>query len=204
MANLMKSVVMYFLIGCCPIADAGELSELYSAHAQRKYAKNHSKARSRDKRPAKGVPPSEGPADGGTITQAITEIGIEQDGGGLGGAGPDYTLIAMDDGTCRYEGRENVERIGKFTGTIPRRYFTELARFIKDSEYMALHDEYSRNGFDGSTIYTTVVMDGKRHIVKDYMDGGPSKLWAIEQLIDRLLDQAVWDEKEQRPDGAKD
>jgi hypothetical protein len=48
---------------------------------------------------------------------------------------------------------------------------------------------------DNPTVYTTVVMDGKRKVVSNYANAGPTKLWAIEQLIDKLLLEAKWDEK---------
>ena len=47
---------------------------------------------------------------------------------------------------------------------------------------------------DQPTCYTTVVMHGERKMVRNYANAGPTKLWAIEQIIDKLLLEAEWDE----------
>ena len=56
-------------------------------------------------------------------------------------------------------------------------------------------DSYAATVTDLPTVYTTVVLAGKRKVVKDYADAGPSKLWAVEQVIDKVLLDAEWDDK---------
>jgi len=56
-----------------------------------------------------------------------------------------------------------------------------------------LQDGYGEIGDDNDTVYTTVVMKGKRKVVMNHGSAGPSKLWAVEQLIDLLLaNEATW------------
>jgi hypothetical protein len=57
---------------------------------------------------------------------------------------------------------------------------------------MDLADAYTIAVTDNPTVYTTVVMNGQRKIISNYANAGPKTLWAIEELIDHLLDKATW------------
>lgn len=123
----------------------------------------------------------------------VTEIGLERTP--CYGTCPVYTVIIKSDGTFRFKGEKYVERKGEFTGKVGRYQFIQLAQFIRDSGYTELQDTYFRAVTDNPTVYTTVVIDGKRKVVKNYANAGPTKLWAVEQLIDKLLLEAKWDQK---------
>ena len=58
---------------------------------------------------------------------------------------------------------------------------------------MDLENTYDRFVTDNPTAYTTVVMNANRKVIKNYAHAGPTKLWAIEQLIDKLMLEARWD-----------
>jgi hypothetical protein len=133
----------------------------------------------------------------------ITEVGIERTA--CFGTCPIYTLIIKSDGTFRYKGVEYVERKGEFTGTLPVEYFHRLAQFIRDSGYMELDDEYrlSATTRPSATTYTMVVRNGKRKTVSNYRNAGPTKLWAIESLIDDLLRNAQWRDSQKANDKKK-
>lgn len=45
---------------------------------------------------------------------------------------------------------------------------------------------------DNPTTFTMVVMNGKRKTIRNYANSGPTKLWAIEQLIDGLMSKGKW------------
>ena len=60
---------------------------------------------------------------------------------------------------------------------------------------MDLQDSYWRPVTDNPAAFTTAVIGGKRKVVSNYADAGPSKLWPIEQLIDKILLEATWDEE---------
>jgi hypothetical protein len=126
---------------------------------------------------------------------SISEIGIERTVC-LGGC-PAYTFIAKGDGTFRYRGEKHVQRTGEYTGTISVPQFHKLAQFILDSGYLELEDAYSGMITDQPTVYTSVVLSavsGKRKVISNYANTGPTKLWAIEQLIDQLMTTAKWKE----------
>ena len=48
--------------------------------------------------------------------------------------------------------------------------------------------------FRFAITYTTVVMNGKRKVIRNYANAGPTTLWAIEQLIDSLMTKVKWGE----------
>jgi hypothetical protein len=57
---------------------------------------------------------------------------------------------------------------------------------------MAFEDEYHPGVTDQSTTFTVVVMNGRRKVIENYANAGPSSLWAIEHLIDDLMAKAEW------------
>jgi hypothetical protein len=127
----------------------------------------------------------------------ISEVGIERTR--CYGRCPAYTFIVRSNGTFRYVGRSDVPHIGEFTGKLPAYEFDRLALFIRDSGFMEFEDEYTAAVTDSPTTYTTVVMNGKRKLIRNYAHSGPSKLWAIEELIDGLLAHAAWDSTPVKP-----
>lgn len=158
------------------LALAGEISDYHFKYARDKSG-DSSKSRSR--------------AEVASTNHGITEICIERSG--CFGTCPIYTFIAKSNGTFRYSGDKHVERKGEFTGTVPVWQFHRLAQLIRDTGYMEFEDSYDAGGYDNSTTYTMVVMNGKHKTVRNYAEGGPTKLWAIEQLIDNLMAHAQWE-----------
>lgn len=204
-STTMKTLMIAVLFTGSFLSLAGEISDYHLKHTP----DNLSVAEVR------------GPYEVASTNHGITEIGIERSG--CYGDCPIYTFIAKNDGTVRYKGEkyvertvprtvtgilkhsryngvQYVERTGEFTGTIPVWYFHRLAEFIKDLAYTELQDDYTRLVSDNSTTYTMVVMNGKRKTVSNYANAGPTKLWAIEQLIDDLMAETKWDGSQKAPD----
>lgn len=179
----MKTLIIAILLAVSLPALGGEISEYYLKSAGDKPT-DQSKSRSHD--------------EVASTNHGITEIGIERSG--CYGTCPIYTFIAKSDGTFRYKGVKYVEREGEFTGTVPVWYFHQLAQLIRDSDYMELEGSYTRMVTDNPTTYTMVVMNGKRKTVSNYAHAGPTKLWAIEQLIDDLMNKAKWEGSKKSPD----
>ena len=174
-STTMKTLMIEVLVTGSVLALGGEISDIHRKQARDKPG-DWRKSRSHD--------------EVASTNHGITEIGIERSG--CYGTCPIYTFIAKSDGTVRYKGVKYVERQGEFSGTIPVWYFHELARFIRDAHYMELEDGYTRMVTDNPTTYTTVVMNGKRKTISNYANAGPTKLWAIEQLVDDLMGKAEW------------
>lgn len=177
------SIVCSVAVSLC--AFGGEIADFHFKNAQNKFGDSR-KSRSH--------------AEVQSTNHGITEIGIERSG--CLGTCPIYTFTVKSDGTYRYRGDGHVERKGGFAGKVSVWKFHELARFIKDSGYMELEDSYTRKVTDSPTAYTMVAMNGKRKTVRNYADAGPTKLWAIEQLIDELTTKAEW-RNQKEPSGAK-
>jgi Domain of unknown function (DUF6438) len=178
----MKMFIITVLFTSSLLTFGGELADYHSTHPIN----------------SKG---SRSPKEIASANHGITEIGIERTT--CFGECPAYTFIVKSDGSFRYKGDQYVGRTGEFKGTITVWRFDQLARFIRDSGYMDLGDLHWRLVSDHPTVYTTVVLGGKRKVVSNYVDAGPTKLWAIEQLIDDLMREAQWTESENAADKKK-
>lgn len=123
-------------------------------------------------------------------THGITEIGIER--APCFGACPVYCCIIRSDGTVRYRGEAHVERKGAWEASIDPYRFRQLADFIAESGYVEMPDTFASNVTDGGTVFTTYVINGRRKVFSNYAGSGPSKLWALQELIDGLTTGASW------------
>jgi hypothetical protein len=186
----IKNLTIAVLMATCFCALAGEISDIYWKNVRANHDK-WVKERMQSRQAASIISTNHG----------ITEVGIERTA--CFGDCPVYTFIIKSDGSFRYKGGEFAQRHGEFTGTIPAGEFNQLAQFIKDAGYMELSDTYDRAVTDNSTVFTMVVMRGQRKVVSDYAQAGPSKLWAIECLIDDLLTKASWNDSPKTDDRKK-
>ena len=173
--HAIRILIIAFVLASGIIAVGGEIASIHSNEARDKLGLN-SKSRSHE--------------EVESTIHGITEIGIERTG--CFGTCPAYTFTVKNDGSFRYMGEKFVERTGEFTGSVPVPEFNRLAQFIRDSGYMELEDSYTRSVTDNPTVFTMVVMNGKRRTVRNYANAGPTELWAIEQLIDDLMVKATW------------
>lgn len=130
----------------------------------------------------------------------VTEIGLERSA--CLGSCRVYTVILRSDGSVQYTGEENVPRKGKHTGKISDWTFNQLAEYLVESGYMEMESNYEVPLTDLPTAYTTATVSGKRKIIRNYGDVGPSKLWALQQAIDGVLVEAEWDGDPKRPGDA--
>lgn len=120
----------------------------------------------------------------------ITGIAIEREqpeGGGLS-----YSAFLYADGTIRFAGVRHPERVGLFEGRTTRWQFDALAHYILAMDYFDLQHTYTGSDLDGSAVFTSVVRDETRKVVRNDSRAGPPELWALEQLIDKLLGDATW------------
>jgi len=130
-------------------------------------------------------------------THGITEIGIERTS--CLGICPAYRFIAQSDGTFTYTGISDVDRIGQFTGKISQYRFMKVAQFIAESGYWKMPEDCTAIGIDTPETTTLIVMSGERKRVPDCGIPPPPMLWAIQTLIDDLLETAQWDHPASSP-----
>jgi len=121
----------------------------------------------------------------------VTEIGLERTA--CFGTCPVYTVVLRSDGTFRYTGEDNVTRKGNRTGKISEWSYNQLAEYLLESGYMEMESNYEIPVADLSATYTTATVNGKRKIIRNLGDVGPSKLWALQRAIDGVLTEAEWD-----------
>jgi len=121
----------------------------------------------------------------------ITEIGIERTP--CYGKCKVYSAVIRSDGTFRFFGEANVQHMGRHVGRVNEEDFQELARLINDIGYARLEHAYELPVTDMPTVFTMVAKSDRRKVIRNYANAGPMKLWAVEQLIDKLLLEARWD-----------
>jgi hypothetical protein len=122
----------------------------------------------------------------------LDEIGLERSQCLV--ACPAYTVIMSADGTFRYTGVADVERVGEYTGTVEVGQLNQLMSFISESAFTELEDSYSASFLDAPTTYVMVKQGDDTKVIENYANTAPLTVWAIEQLIDDLLETATWNE----------
>ncbi len=127
----------------------------------------------------------------------VTEIGLERTV--CYGECPVYSVVLKSDGSVRYTGTENVARKGTHVGEVSLFEFNQLAEFLVEAGYMTLDTEFPLAVSDMPSAYTTAVVNGKRKVVHNYGGLGPVKLWALEQAIDAVVQQADWTPADKKP-----
>lgn len=105
---------------------------------------------------------------------------------------PIYTVIIHKDGTFRYVGEAYVSHIGTFTGTVNTNELRDLFKYVNDMKYFQLATGYAYPVTDNPGTFTMVQKGSRTKIVWNYANSGPSSLWALEQLIDKLVLDATW------------
>jgi hypothetical protein len=122
----------------------------------------------------------------------ITQIGLERATGF--GRGPAYAVIIQADGTFRYTGTVNTSRRGVHTGKVKPGDLVQVLRYIDDSGFEHLgYTYYAPSRSDQPRTYIAVTTASGEKIICTAPFSAPVKIWAIEQLIDKLLLEAQWD-----------
>lgn len=179
----MKRLLLLSLLLALPLAAAGELADLHALLAE-------------------PVPTEAAPADPGRETGVrppdaaplpdIARIGLERSNCFTGC--PAYTLVIERDGSFRWTGEANVERLGAWSGTIERGSLEQVLRYIAAIDYLALADTYRSPFLDNPASYTMVEWGGEIKVIENYGNSAPATVWALERLIDDLLETASWNE----------
>ncbi|CAN5903814.1 hypothetical protein BH24DEI2_BH24DEI2_11310 [soil metagenome] len=180
-------IVVWLALALFATASAGELQTL---HQQLYGASSEAAQPQPTVAPFKnaksiGAPPPRAPRTD------ISEIGLERTR--CYAACPAYTVVIQADGSFRYVGEYGVERLGEYRGTVDKGRLNQVLAFIAETEFTAFDTSYLASFLDGPTVYTLVVEGGDTKVVENYANTGPATLWAVEQLIDGLLETADWE-----------
>lgn len=125
-----------------------------------------------------------------TKTQAISEISLERTE--CFGICSVYTVRFFSDGRAVFDGRKNVEPLGHWEGTIPLVDFTRLADAAIDISYFDLAQNYQSLTTDRPTVFTSLVINNKRKIIRNYGNAAPPRLWLLELAIDQVRATIEW------------
>ena len=106
---------------------------------------------------------------------------------------PAYTVTIRADGSFSYTGSFNAPHMGQHTGQISVGQFRQLLRYIGAIDFMNFNKSYLSPFLDNATAITSVVQNGTRKTVTNDANSGPATLWALETLVDTLLETATWD-----------
>lgn len=137
-----------------------------------------------------------GRVEGGYVStnHGIIEIGMERGGSAM--AFRQYTFVITNDGRCRYlgyGGGDRAEIRENKKGAVSIIEFHRLAQLAREINFLDLDDDYFAPVMDASPTYLSVVVDGKRKVIRNYALAGPSGLWAMETLMDQMLKRVKWD-----------
>lgn len=126
----------------------------------------------------------------------LTEITLERSGDG---DGPSDTLTLRSDGTALYVGKKNVERIGRFKGTISEHGFHDSFQLVAE-QYAALRGQAISTGKPTGGRVTAVTIhlmwDGKKQEIVDLCPGLDRKLWSLEMAVRGVSADIMWKKDE--------
>lgn len=182
----MTRLLLLVALLLVPLAAAGELADLH--------------ARLADPIEVDPAPPADretggmmplGPSAAQAPLPDIARIGLERSNCFVGC--PTFTLVIERDGRFRYLGEANVERLGEWSGQIERGSLNQVLRYIAAIDYLKLDDTYLSPFLDNPASYTMVAWGGETKVIENYSNSAPATVWALEQLIEDLLEVATWD-----------
>lgn len=110
---------------------------------------------------------------------------------------PVYKVTFRSDGTAIYEGEAHVEKLGTYKGLIDDNDFQSLLKLMEKLNFSSLDEEYSTKADDcANTITTMLLNDDEIKRVNNYADSGPVEIWAIEKVIDGIINDIYWEREE--------
>lgn len=117
-----------------------------------------------------------------------------------------YNLKIEADGSIKYEGIANVEKLGKFEDKLGEQQIRQLIDEFKKAEYFDLEDNYVKDNCpivvtDSPTVITSLKINGKTKKITHYLGCleeernhiiFPQKLYNLEVRINLITDSFRW------------
>ncbi len=103
---------------------------------------------------------------------------------------PVYTIDIYSNGHVIYEGKSNVDKIGRFEKNITQTELSDLKKAFLDSKFFDFEDEYVSNATDLPTTYILFRNNGEEKKIKDY-HRAPKELKALEKLLDDIANSTT-------------
>lgn len=187
----MKYIILLWLLMAASSSLAGEIQDLYVTLVKPSPVQNTTSFTTLNNSNS-GISRIPNTAFDPEIEHGISQIGLERGRCFVGC--PAYTFIIYSDGSFRYVGEYGVEKMGEYTGNISLGQLNQVFKFINEIDFFSFKDSYTNPYLDSATSYVMVKQNDKIKVIENYANSGPASLWAIEQVIDHLLDTALWDE----------
>ena len=148
--------------------------------------------------PAPATPAAEAPAAAQPVP-AGTTITLERTA--CFGGCPVYALTIAADGTVTYEGKQNVQRVGRAMARISPEQVSGLVADFERAGYFALPNRYVYGApscplyaADSPSAITSIKLGQRtKRIEHDYgCHGAPAKLRELERRIDHVVQSGQW------------
>lgn len=107
---------------------------------------------------------------------------------------PAYKLTISGNGKVLYKGDKYVRVIGQQADTIDKEQIEKLVTAFNSADYFNLKDTYEGSTTPGSVVTTSISIDGKKKVVKNYHTApdSPRQLTELENTIDELANAGQW------------
>lgn len=106
------------------------------------------------------------------------------------GTCPIYKVTLKSDGTLTYVGERFVDRAGTYTATFWARDLERLSSLLDQVGFWNMKVRYTASATDLPSQILTVVSDKGSKTVNEYGASGPAALWAVQTIIDGILQNA--------------
>jgi hypothetical protein len=141
------------------------------------------------------------PSDSSAVASATATPAITLERRPCFGGCPVYAVVVSPSGEVTYEGKANVRRLGKASGTITQQKVEALLVELEKAGYFAMASRYAaseptcgRYSTDSPSVITSVTIRGRtKRIEHDYGCGAaPGALVVLERRIDDVLGSGRW------------
>ncbi|MFN2493008.1 MAG: DUF6438 domain-containing protein [Pyrinomonadaceae bacterium] len=126
----------------------------------------------------------------------ISEVSLKREG--CFGPCPVYEVFLRSDGTATYIGKANVQRIGRYRGSIGKSEFLRIAQIVERQDFFSLKSKYFVSMTDLATVIIRAVRRGRTKKVENYGGAAPINLRVIEAQIDAVIEQVNWKKEDRR------
>lgn len=103
------------------------------------------------------------------------------------GACPTYKVTLNPDGTVIYEGKRYVEKLGRYEARVNAEDVQRINNIVNKLEFWKLKNKYTARITDMPSAIVTVETSERKKTTDNYGNQAPTELWAIEQLIDKVV-----------------
>lgn len=104
---------------------------------------------------------------------------------------PVYTMTINGDGSVVFEGKENIDKIGKYSLQLTAGEMDSLISAFEESRFFELNDRYYEDYTDLPTTFITFTHKSRTKKIVDYY-GAPKRLKILESKIEEIVKKDGW------------